>query len=432
MPRILLSLLAFCALLSASARQLYVSPLGDDAAFGTLAAPFATLRAAQEAVCPGDTVWLRGGVYRPAVGDAIGERLGKYRCAFILDKSGTPAAPITYAAYPGERPVFDLSGFRPAGQRVAVFWVEGSWLRLDGLEVVGTPVVVADGSNTQSECFSVRGGSHCVFRRLAMHHGAAIGWYLVHGAHNLVLDCDAYCNYDAANGGGNVDGFGCHPRAGDVGNVLRGCRAWWNSDDGFDLIHSGEAVRIDSCWAFYNGYRPGTFESAADGNGIKAGGYGMKPGARMAEVVPRHIVSRCLAYRNKQSGIYANHHLGGIDFVQNTSIGNRYNYNMVCRKSRTEAVDVPGYGHRLTGNLSFAPVEAHLQWCDTTACCLRGNSFDTDAPCLSAADFLSLDPVALTAPRLADGSLPRIVFGLLRATSPAHARHMDFIHHTVL
>ena len=47
-----------------------------------------------------------------------------------------------------------------------------------------------------------------------MHDGMAIGFYLVRGSHNLVLNCDAYNNFDpvSENGtGGNVDGFGGHP-----------------------------------------------------------------------------------------------------------------------------------------------------------------------------------------------------------------------------
>ena len=41
-----------------------------------------------------------------------------------------------------------------------------------------------------------------------MHDGMAIGFYLVRGSNNLVLNCDAYNNYDpvSENGtGGNVD-----------------------------------------------------------------------------------------------------------------------------------------------------------------------------------------------------------------------------------
>ena len=47
-----------------------------------------------------------------------------------------------------------------------------------------------------------------------MHDGMAIGFYLSKGKNNLVLNCDAYNNYDNFSEGikgGNVDGFGGHP-----------------------------------------------------------------------------------------------------------------------------------------------------------------------------------------------------------------------------
>ena len=65
------------------------------------------------------------------------------------------------------------------------------------------------------------------------------------------------------------NGFGFHGPRGSVGNVFRGCRAWFNSDDGFDFINSGEAAVAEDCWAFYNGFSP-RFEPLADGNGFKA------------------------------------------------------------------------------------------------------------------------------------------------------------------
>ncbi len=46
-----------------------------------------------------------------------------------------------------------------------------------------------------------------------MHDGMAIGFYIVTGKNNLVLNCDAYNNYDPVSDGGkggNVDGFGGH------------------------------------------------------------------------------------------------------------------------------------------------------------------------------------------------------------------------------
>lgn len=70
----------------------YVAPDGSDTASGTLQQPFATLSKAATVLQPGDTCWLREGRYPETV---------------TLTASGTPDAPITIAAYPGEVPLFD-------------------------------------------------------------------------------------------------------------------------------------------------------------------------------------------------------------------------------------------------------------------------------------------------------------------------------------
>lgn len=89
----------------------------------------------------------------------------------------------------------------------------------------------------------------------------SIGFYSRSGGNNLILNCDAYRNFgpicDAAGGrnGGNVDGFGSHySSSGDSSIIFRECRAWYNSDDGFDCISNEEMTIIENCWAFFNGY----------------------------------------------------------------------------------------------------------------------------------------------------------------------------------
>lgn len=402
--------ISMCCFSQVQAHKYYISPDGDDKSNGTIESPFASLIRAQELVKPGDTIIFRGGTYKPTVDNSMGDRSSIYSCAFILEKSGEKGKPITYMACPGERPVFDMSEYKPEGKRVSVFYVSGSWLHIKGLEVTGTQVTISDGSNTQSECFSNRGGSNNIYEDLKIHHGMGIGWYLVKGGNNLVLNCDAWCNYDERNGGGNVDGFGCHPSKGDTGNVLRGCRSWWNSDDGFDLIHSAEAVWIDNCWAFYNGYKPDSFDSAADGNGIKAGGYGMNADSKIAEVIPMHKITNCLAYRNKSGGFYSNHHLDGIIWINNTSVYNRWNYNMVNRKNREEAVDVAGYNHFLANNISYNPRENDCTQLDEARSTIINNSFVPNALTLTDADFTSLNEEDLKSARSADGSLPATGF----------------------
>ena len=207
--------------------------------------------------------------------------------------------------------------------------------------------------HTQSICFENDGG-HNVYERLSMHDGQAIGIYSVRGSDNLFLNCDAYRNHDVTSEdgkGGNVDGFGCHPPEGGTGNVFRGCRAWFNSDDGFDCIGARESVTFENCWAFYNGYSP-KFERLADGNGFKAGGYGTTPADRLPRPIPRHTVRFCLAVGNKATGFYANHHPGGSDWFNNTGYRNGTDFNMLGRLADNRT-DVDGYGHTLRNNVGY-------------------------------------------------------------------------------
>lgn len=383
----------------------YVAPDGDDAAAGTIDAPFATLHRAQKAMTPGDTTLIRGGVYRMSESQIA--RTDRLRAHVIeLNKSGAEGARIHYWAYPGETPIFDFSDVKPPRRRVHAFSVSGSWIHLKGIEVVGVQVTIE--SHTQSIGFA-NDGSHNLFERLSIHDGQAIGIYSVRGSENLFLNCDAYRNRDSVSEGGrggNVDGFGCHPPKGSTGNVFRGCRAWFNSDDGFDCINAHEAVTFENCWAFWNGYSP-DFLPLADGNGFKAGGYASLAADRLPDLVPRHVVKFCVAVRNKNSGFYANHHVGGCEWIHSTAFRNGANFNLLSRLA-DNATDVPGYGHFLRNNLSFRGRRdvANLDEAKSDA---AYNSFDGTFD-VTEADFQSLEEDQLTRPRTEEGALPQMTF----------------------
>ena len=310
------------------AKVIYVAPQGDDAAAGTIDAPLATLPAAYRLTEGGDTVCFRGGTYN-VTDSQVMKIKGVYAFVFALEKAGTAEHRTCYMGYPGERPVFDFSALMLDGKhRFAAFYLGADYVHLRNFDIVGVPVRIK--GHTQSECVSARRGSHCIVEDIAMHDGMAIGYYQKRGSHNLVVDCDAYNNYDDYSEGpygGNVDGFGCHVfDTFEVGNVFRRCRAWRNSDDGFDLISCAAPVEIDHCMAFYNGYCPSSnpadtvnFVSAGDGNGFKAGGWGMnKRKTKCPDVCPSHYIHHSLAYRNKAHGFYANHHLAGNTWENNT------------------------------------------------------------------------------------------------------------------
>lgn len=424
------------------AKVIYVAPQGDDAAAGTIDAPLATLPAAYRLTEGGDTVCFRGGTYN-VTDSQVMKIKGVYAFVFALEKAGTAEHSTCYMGYPGERPVFDFSALMLDGRhRFAAFYLGADYVHLRNFDIVGVPVRIK--GHTQSECVSARRGSHCIVEDIAMHDGMAIGYYQKRGSHNLVVDCDAYNNYDDYSEGpygGNVDGFGCHVfDTFEVGNVFRRCRAWRNSDDGFDLISCAAPVEIDHCMAFYNGYCPSSnpadtvnFVSAGDGNGFKAGGWGMnKRKTKCPDVCPSHYIHHSLAYRNKAHGFYANHHLAGNTWENNTSCGNRSNYNMLNRKNTFEAIDVPGYDHSLANNVSWTFTDAslggHLINIDPDRVTLTNNSF---APSVSSVEvtaemFVSTSVSLLFTRRLPDGRLPSIDFLRGKAGTILEERQMGW------
>ena len=388
----------------------FVAPDGTDSNAGNSNAPFATIMRAQTAASSGDTVYLRGGTY---LLNNSNFTITNSPWAIVnnMTKSG-----ISYIAFPGELPVFDFSAARPDGWRVTAFLVTANNCVFKGFDVVGVQVTIA-GTHTQSENFRVAGGSFNRFEQLRMHDGMGNGWYLTDGAGNLVLNCDAWNNRGLDSGSiGNTDGFGCHPaHTSGTGNILRGCRAWFNSDDGYDCINAFAVVTFDHCWSFYNGYFTNFVYSTGDGNGIKAGGYGVSGGAHPTPI-PHHIVEFCLAVGNHANGFYANHHLDGQVWYNNTAYRNSTDFNMLCSTNDSGSTnDVPGFNHVMKNNLGFGG-DIEISNLDTDKCDASFNFFTLPIT-VSMNDFVSLDESFLTAPRQADGSLPYTDFLRLTNTS---------------
>lgn len=110
----------------------YISPTGDDSAPGTSDQPWATFSHAAETAAPGDVVCFRAGTYAAE--------------EILLTQSGTPDAPITFMAAPGEAVTLDAGG--QAGGVVTI--KQGaSYLRLSGFTLTGFTIwgLYLEGSN---------------------------------------------------------------------------------------------------------------------------------------------------------------------------------------------------------------------------------------------------------------------------------------------
>lgn len=395
--RALTALALFAPLPVQAASTYYVAPKGSDSAAGTEAAPWASIAHAQASAGAGDTIYIRGGTYSITAGTNTCSGQTSTVNAIALTKSGTAGNLIKYWAYPGETPVFDFSGLM-ADCRVKGFDVTGNYIHLKGITVTG----VKQRNNQNHESWGVWiSGSNNVFELLDIFHIDGTGLFIQNGSDNLVSNCDSHENFDPLTSNGaceSGDGFGAHVSANNPGNVFRGCRAWFNSDDDFDLINAFSVVTIENCWAWHAGYRYDTGASCGNGNGFKGGGYGTDT-SKFPANPPVHVLRNNLSVGNKAAGFYANHHPGTVTFYNNTSYGNHPDFNMLGMSAAGADITVGKYrnnlavGGTLTSNAT-KPDDENNSW--------------TVSVTASTADFSNTSETGLDAPRQADGSLPVI------------------------
>jgi hypothetical protein len=381
--------LAACLVASAAAKTWYVSPSGSDANAGSLASPFATLQKGHDMTSPGDTVFIRGGTYKitkPAMS------LG----GIAISRSGKPGQPVRYLAYGTERPVFDFSNLAIAnGAYTHGFYVTGSYLYFRGFEICNVPM------NTRSNTgMTVKDAVRDTFELIDFHHNRGAGLFISGGkGGHLVLNCDAHDNYDPTShqgDGQNADGFGAHYQTtGDTTKFI-GCRAWWNSDDGWDLISQEYPVLMADSWAYGNGYANSGTTKPADGNGN-----GFKAGSSKTGI--RHIIRNCVAWKNRAAGFYANHSSGGNTWINNTAWQNAVAFNMLAstwdaNDNRTDGVILTGNkAHILRNNIGYPNKNTNMEGVDS-----KNNTWDLGIVAKDA-DFLGVDDAGFRGARASVG-----------------------------
>lgn len=381
-----------------NAAQFYVSPTGNDLNPGTLGEPFASIGRGQQAASAGDTVWLRGGVYE-YVADAND---GASEYGELFTKSGTANARINYWAYPGETPIFDFFRYKPT-ERIRGFSVQADYLHFKGIELRGVQQTITNVNESWGIRVEGSGGDWNIFEQLNLHHNEGPGLFIVNGGNNLVLNSDSHHNYDPDRGGENADGFGSHSN--DDGNTFIGNRAWDNSDDGYDFINSPGQVQILDSWAWHNGYVPDTNTAAGNGAGIKAGGF-LLDSSRFPppDQVPTNLVQGNLSFDNRVQGFYANHHPGGIDWINNTAYDNPRGFDLI---NDVDPNNWPA-DHYLRNNISYAN-NSNLFNADEELIDDQFNTWNAGFAA-SSRDFASFDSSVVDGPRQSDGSLPDIEF----------------------
>ncbi len=358
----------------------YVAPDGNDSNSGTIESPFKTINHAVGEVNAGDTIYLRGGQH-------------DYIDKITISKSGQDGNLITLQAYQDEVPILDYSG-EPYGSDYRGINLSGSYWHFKGFTIQHAG---DNGINVT--------GSHNTFERLVLRRNGDPGLQLHTGSsYNLVLNCDSYLNFDPDNNGEDADGFAAKFSVG-PGNVFRGCRAWNNSDDGWDLWqagNSGNSVRIEDCWAFRNGVNlwgipPANFNG--DGQGIKLG-----------QGTGAHVVIRCMSYNNQHNGFDRNGNTTGNTLFNCTSVNN-LEKNFKFDLNSSAFVIRNSISHLGTNTIAANVDDTNNSWNGFTVTDADFASLDPNFPPITDPNtYTNANSIGIDRPRGPDGELPKLRF----------------------
>ncbi len=403
---------------------IYLAPNGNDNNVGSKDAPLFSLQVAVNKAQPGTVIILKQGTY-------------SYSSTINISKSGTKEKPIYIQAENYSEVILDYKN-QPYG------FNKGGWgIKLTGnyWKIQGITIQYAGDNAIKVE------GSHNYIGRCVTHHNGDTGIQLGFGhtdknpegelcAYNTVENCDSYLNYDYDNHQ-DADGFACKMHPG-KGNVFKGCRAWYNCDDAWDLYETDHRVTLIDCWALHTAKKEhfNDFDqdylkknnvkigSMGNGNGIKLGGNGTGGSSK-----GQNLVKNCVAFgcdiTGSVKGFDENNHTDG-NIVENcVAWDNGYNYMFEngtptnslfknCISFRT-----PNGIQKENKNQIEFEKKSKLVNCnfDYNA---KGDAAITFK--ITKDDFITIAVEDAIAKRESDGSLPNNGFARLRPTSEAYAK----------
>ncbi|PXY43532.1 InlB B-repeat-containing protein [Flavobacterium hydrophilum] len=304
--------------------QIYVSPAGKATNDGTVDNPV-TIQKAISIINPGQTIYVRGGIYSIASTIFI-ER----------QNSGTVQNLKRIEAYENETPILDFSGQKEINENKGIV-LDGLYWYFKGITIRKSGdngMLLSGNNNIIDNCiFEKNRDSGLQISRYNDTYTTIAQW----PSNNLILNCESFDNKDSL--AENADGFAAKLTCGQD-NIFRGCISHHNSDDGWDLYTKKKtgpigAVLFENCVAYNNGtLTNGSTTVTGDKNGFKLGGEG---------IPVNHILRRCIAFGNGQHGFTDNNNLGAIEMTNNTSYNNKSN-GFGFR---------PGGKHQFRNNISY-------------------------------------------------------------------------------
>lgn len=377
----------------------YCDPSGDDAtADGSETKPFYSLQKAVDIVAPGDIIYMNAGTY-------------KYGNRINIHTIGERGNGMIRLESRGGRAVLDFSSMAVADANQGIRMCASYW-HVYGLDIVG-----AGDNGMLIERNKVSGGSYAdIAAKVEQAHdniiencnfirNADTGLQMKNlAANNKIINCDSYYNTDPDNG--DADGFAVKLSHGD-GNYFYGCRAWQNSDDGWDQFIKKEGgfpdditTTLEYCWAFLNGYLEDGTKGKGNGNGFKMGSDQGRNNV---------IMNRCMAFENLNKSFDQNHNTGNMILnncsgyaTKDTSGKSRYSY-------RLDEQVATGHEIRLTNCVAISDGISDRNKSAYAPHSVKGTLISCDMNTLPE-DYRSVDVNLALTPRNEDGTLPAIDF----------------------
>jgi hypothetical protein len=394
----LLIILGLALTTISSATTYYVATTGDDKNQGNKEYPFKTLNKAWSVVTAGDTIFMRGGTYNNSIMPAT---------TYLRNKNGTSSDPIVITNYPNEKPVLDYGDAVFTTQKSGI-WIENvKYLHLKGIRITNIRQPMS-GDIPQYGIMLWNNVSNSVFEQMETDHiggwGVTIGDYCTN---NLFLNCDSHHNADPYSSipFGWSDGFQSGSST-STNNIFRGCRAWENSDDGWDFRLYDGTVILESCWSFRNGYKPNSTARGGNGEGFKLG---IKRLPSTNSVL--RTVLNCVAFDNYMIGFHTSI-VSGYGTFKSILYNNTAFRNGTSCNGQGFCFEQPAVENVLKNNLSYDNPRDYIYPVNIS----QNNSWNRSTP-VSGADFQSLDTTGVSGPRKANGDLPDLLFLRLSQSS---------------
>lgn len=374
----------------------YMATDGDDGTGdGSIGSPWKTIEHSTGEMVAGDTLYIRGGTHRSAKASGAVNRF------HIQNLNGTVANKFYIFNYPGETVIFnmdDVSVPGTAGDGPVGLKVEScKHIHIKGIRI--TEIYQNQtGINTPAGMILYDVDSSTI-EQVEIDNVEGYGMYLQNGSDdNLIKNCDIHHLADrySTNPFEGANGFNITGGDASTRNIFDGCRAWWCSDDGVDFYGIDGVQTIKNCWAFWNGYRPGSDSVGGDGMGFKLGPTATDQSANLLR-----YLSGNLAFENRRFGFDQN--AGETNTCQyqaynNTAYNNGENNWFFGANTGINQIfkNNISYDGGINGSeITSGPNVSNNSW----------NGFT-----VTAADFRSLNSIGTDGPRQADGSLPRLNF----------------------